>query len=204
MLTKNLLITFWLGSIIAFFLWYRNQKYDRSISPFLFLLSLSNLVLYGYKSGADPSQVCKFLIFLAALQFFAFSLGIFFMSEGNTMIQNLSRYLCIISFALLIFSIFYLLHCDANILNDNELEINSLSVSKYLAIFYFVFLMLGLGLLNCQYQWKNLALTLSLIVSLGLILYYNNDFFYFFPNFTIFLGLMTWFSTIERRQYESK
>lgn len=202
MLTKNLLITFWLGSFISFFLWYRNLNYDRAVAPFLFVLGLTSLVLYAFLSQGNRSQVCKALLFLATFQFFVFAVGIMFITKG--MIQQCAMYVALIALGLCIFVVFYLFHCDTDMSDDGTLLLNGVPISMYLFAFYGLSLGACFILLNCQYKWRSWTSLILLILTGMMLVYYFGDLCLFFTVFPILLGLITWLSCLEKQPNELK
>jgi hypothetical protein len=62
---------------MSFFLWYRNQNYDRALAVFIFTLGLIQLIEYGIHSGTDPSQSGRTLFIVLWLQCLVLAIGVF-------------------------------------------------------------------------------------------------------------------------------
>lgn len=74
---KASLIGFWLIAIVAFFLWYRNEYYDRVLATFLLVLSLIQLVEYGVHSGMNGEQGGRMIYVTLWLQCLVLAVGVY-------------------------------------------------------------------------------------------------------------------------------
>lgn len=74
---KASLMSWWILALMALFLWYRNEKYDRALSIFVFTLGLIQLIEYGIHSGADPYQSGRALFITLWLQCLVLAIGVF-------------------------------------------------------------------------------------------------------------------------------
>jgi hypothetical protein len=72
---KASLTGFFLITIVAFFLWYRNVDYDRVIAAFLIVLGLIQLIEYGVHSSMNSNQAGKLLFIDLWLQCAIFSVA---------------------------------------------------------------------------------------------------------------------------------
>lgn len=63
--------------MMALFLWYRNERYDRALAIFVLALGLIQLIEYGIHSGADPSQSARALYITLWLQCLVLAIGVF-------------------------------------------------------------------------------------------------------------------------------
>lgn len=91
---KASVTSWWILVLIAFFLWYRNERYDRALAVFVFTLGLIQLIEYGIHSGADPSQSGQALFITLWLQCLVLAISVFIFinsihdSDNTTLTQN--------------------------------------------------------------------------------------------------------------------
>lgn len=84
MCTAKLSISsWWILALMSLFLWYRNIKYDRALSVFIFTLSLVQLIEYGIYSGADPTQSGRTLYISLWLQCLVLAIGVYMFIGSN-------------------------------------------------------------------------------------------------------------------------
>ena len=74
---KASITAWWILAMMALFLWYRNEAYDRAIAIFVFTLGLIQLIEYGIHSGADPMQSGQALYITLWLQCLVLAIGVF-------------------------------------------------------------------------------------------------------------------------------
>jgi hypothetical protein len=77
MTAKASVTSWWILALLSLFLWYRNEKYDRALSVFVFTLGLIQLIEYGIHSGADPHQSGRALFITLWLQCLVLAIGVF-------------------------------------------------------------------------------------------------------------------------------
>lgn len=81
---KASITSWWILAMMALFLWYRNEKYDRALSIFVFTLGLVQLLEYGIHSGTDPNQSGRALFITLWLQCLVLAIGVFiFINESR-------------------------------------------------------------------------------------------------------------------------
>jgi hypothetical protein len=86
---KASVTSWWILAMMALFLWYRNEKYDRSLSIFVFTLGLVQLLEYGIHSGTDPHQSGRALFITLWLQCLVLAIGVFiFINESRERDNN--------------------------------------------------------------------------------------------------------------------
>lgn len=108
---KASVTSWWILALLAFFLWYRNERYDRALAVFVFTLGLIQLIEFGIHSGADPSQSGQALFITLWLQCLVLAIGVFIfinsMQEGvnSTLTQNVVH--TIAGWNLFLFSIIF-------------------------------------------------------------------------------------------------
>lgn len=91
---KASVTSWWILALMALFLWYRNEKYDRALAVFVFTLGLVQLLEYGIKSGADPHQSGRALFITLWLQCLVLAIGVFIFIDGSqrsTMTANIAH-----------------------------------------------------------------------------------------------------------------
>ena len=74
---KASITSWWILALMSLFLWYRNEKYDRALSVFVFTLGLVQLIEYGIHSGTDPHQSGRALYITLWLQCLVLAIGVF-------------------------------------------------------------------------------------------------------------------------------
>lgn len=74
---KASVTSWWILALMSLFLWYRNERYDRALSIFVFTLGLIQLIEYGIHSGADPQQSGRALYITLWLQCLVLAIGVF-------------------------------------------------------------------------------------------------------------------------------
>lgn len=76
---RSSFMAFWLLMTIAVLLWYRNERHDRAISPFLAAVAGIQLIEYGIHRGFLESDVAGKLLYLILwVQVFLFAIGVYF------------------------------------------------------------------------------------------------------------------------------
>lgn len=67
----------WILALLALFLWYRNDAYDRALAPFVLALGLIQLIEYGIHNNANGSQGGKALFITLWLQCLLLAIGVY-------------------------------------------------------------------------------------------------------------------------------
>ena len=108
---KSSVTSWWILAMMSLFLWYRNDRYDRVLSAFVFSLGMVQLIEYGVHNSANPDQAGRALFVVLWFQCFVLSLGtyLFIRSSINnhapTLMEEIS--LGISRGSLLLFSLFF-------------------------------------------------------------------------------------------------
>jgi hypothetical protein len=79
---KASITSWWILALMALFLWYRNEKYDRALAIFVFTLGLIQLIEYGIHSGTDPHQSGRALFIILWLQCLVLAISVFIFIDG--------------------------------------------------------------------------------------------------------------------------
>jgi hypothetical protein len=101
---KSSVTAFWILLMMSLFLWYRNERYDRTLSVFVFTLGIIQLIEYGVQSGANPNQSGRMLFITLWLQCLVLAIGIFIFITGSPNSDN-----TIISWNIGIFSVIFVI-----------------------------------------------------------------------------------------------
>lgn len=80
---KASITAWWILAILALFLWYRNEAYDRAISIFVFTLGVIQLIEYGVHSGADAQQSGQAIYITLWLQCLVLAIGVFIFIKSS-------------------------------------------------------------------------------------------------------------------------
>ncbi len=67
----------WILALLALFLWYRNENYDRALAPFVLALGLIQLIEYGIHNNANGTQGGKALFITLWLQCLLLAIGVY-------------------------------------------------------------------------------------------------------------------------------
>lgn len=116
---KQSVITWWIFSLMSFFLWYRNCNYDRAIAPFLFVVGLAQLIEYGAYSNADPQQSGNALFITLWLQCLVLAISVYIFIK--TYQENNESYIeTILGLNVLLFSFVFLISIVCMFNGDNN------------------------------------------------------------------------------------
>jgi hypothetical protein len=74
---KLSITTWYILSVLALFLWYRNDIYDRSLAGLILSFAIVQLIEYGIFSGANAEQSTKAIFIVLWLQCLILSIGSF-------------------------------------------------------------------------------------------------------------------------------
>jgi hypothetical protein len=86
--SKASISSWWILALMSLFLWYRNERYDRALSVFVFTLGLIQLIEYGIHSGTDPNQSGRALFITLWLQCLVLAIGVFLFIDGSYNAEN--------------------------------------------------------------------------------------------------------------------
>ena len=80
---KASVTAWWILAMMSLFIWYRNERYDRALAVFIFVLGLIQLIEYGIHSGSDPNQSGRALFITLWLQCLVLAIGVFIFINGS-------------------------------------------------------------------------------------------------------------------------
>lgn len=81
---KYSITAWWIIAFMSLILWYRNLKYDRIISVYIFTLALIQLIEYGIYSGTNKQQSARAVYITMWLQCLIFAIGVYiFINKSN-------------------------------------------------------------------------------------------------------------------------
>lgn len=161
---KASLTGFFLITIVAFFLWYRNVDYDRVIAAFLIVLGLIQLIEYGVHSSMSSTQAGKLLFLDLWLQ-----CAVFAVATWIFLGTSLSLAVAIIFSIIFIIALVYILITkdvySASVGDSGHIEWtrNGGSFLGPYGILYLIGIFVPLLLLLASYSWNNIGLVLLII-----------------------------------------
>jgi hypothetical protein len=178
--------SWWILVLMALFLWYRNEKYDRALSIFVFTLGLIQLIEYGIYSGADPKQSGQAIFLTLWLQCLVLAIGVFTFINNTitstaTTTQNIAH--VIAGFNLFLFSIIFVICLvisfspDISLtasLNSNEQIIwnqNNSSILNKWEWLYLIGIFIPLFLIFAYYMWADLEIAILILYGIFSVTY---------------------------------
>lgn len=103
--SKTAVSFWWILVLIALFLWYRNEKYDRVLAAFIVGLALVQLIQYAIYSGADSNQSIRAIFVILWLQCIILAIGVYVFiatqQPSSSMIKTIAGW------NLILFAIFF-------------------------------------------------------------------------------------------------
>lgn len=167
---------FLLITIVALFLFYRGEKYDRVLSLFIIALGLIQVIEYGIHMGIN-SQTAGLLLFVTLwLQTLVFAIGLYiFMKEGTLKVIS--------TWYLVIYSIIFIIALIYAVMNKNSFTGQEGSSGHiewtrngggFLGDYWWVYLLgifIPLLLLLSYYQWKDIGLYFLILYGIISLIY---------------------------------
>lgn len=179
MTAKASVTSWWILAMLALFLWYRNEKFDRALSIFVFTLGLIQLIEYGIHSGADPHQSGRALYITLWLQCVVLAIGVFLFIKGvkdpdnPTVTENVVH--TIAGWNLFLFSIIFVVTLVLSFVSSNnfygapgpsghiEWYMNSGPILGNLGWLYLIGIFLPLLLIFAYYSWTDVGIAILII-----------------------------------------
>jgi len=210
--TKSSVTSWWILAMMSLFLWYRNEKYDRALSVFVFLLGLVQLIEYGIYSGADPNQTGRALFITLWLQCLVLAIGVFIFVNGakdpdhTSTNENIVSTIC--EWNLFLFSLIFTvalissfsLEFDATITPDGiEWKTNGNSFLGNWSWLYVIGIFIPLLLIFAFSMWADLQIAIliiyvSLTASYITRTYPSSLFASSWSYFSVGFAFLAWFS----------
>lgn len=167
---KSSLLAWWLLLIIAVFLWYRNDKFDRIIAAVSIVIAMVQLIEYGIYNNMNPKQGGKMVYIVLWLIAFIFSLSVLLMTRTS---YSLIWFILVSIVFLFAASYIFLSKKDDKFTVRND---NGYLIYKFEGVWLFIIsLFVPLFLLMSFYNWENVGLYLILaylIISAIMIYHY--------------------------------
>lgn len=169
----------WIMAIMALFLWYRNEGYDRALSIFVFTLGLIQLIEYGIHSGADPSQSGRMLFITLWLQCLVLAIGVYIFINGTkddhnpTMTENIVH--TIAGWNMMLFSFIFVVALLYAFFSNNQFKgapgasghiewyINDRPLMENYGWLYLIGVFVPLTLIFAYYSWTNLGIAILIV-----------------------------------------
>lgn len=179
MTAKASITSWWILAMMSLFLWYRNEKYDRALSVFVFTLGLIQLIEYGIHSGADPDQSGRALYITLWLQCLVLAIGVFlFISDSvdpdnPTLTENIVH--TIAGWNLFLFAIVFVVALILSFISDNtfsgapgksghiEWYMNDGMILGNWGWLYIIGLFVPLILIFAYYMWADIAIAILIL-----------------------------------------
>lgn len=179
---KASITSWWILALMSLFLWYRNYKYDRALSVFIFTLGLIQLIEYGIHCGADPQQSGRALFITLWLQCLVLAIGVFIFiktdRDSHTNHSTSQNIIQIISgWNLFLFAIVFVVSLVLSFTaNHNfsgapgpsghiEWYLNNKPLLGPWSILYIVGVFLPLFLIFAYYSWADIGIAILIIYS---------------------------------------
>ena len=214
---KSSVTAWWLLAMMSLFLWYRNDKYDRALSIFVFTLGLSQLIEYGFCCGTDPQQTCKTLFLTLWLQCLVLAIGVFVFIKGsqNPDTPNFTQSMVhtIAGFNLFLFSIIFVIALVLTFVADMKFsgehnkdghikwQLNNGSLLGNWTWLYLIGIFVPLFLIFAFYLWADIGIATLIIygaLSLAYIMMHYTETAYssMWSYLTVGFAFLAWFTGI--------
>jgi hypothetical protein len=168
--------SWWILALMALFLWYRNEKYDRALAIFVFTLGLVQLIEYGVRSGADPHQSGRALFITLWLQCLVLAIGVFIFIDGaqrSTATENIAH--TIAGWNLFLFATIFVIALIFSFTSDSsfsglpnasggvEWHMNGTSLLNKWGWLYLLGIFIPLFLIFAFYVWADIGIAVLII-----------------------------------------
>jgi hypothetical protein len=210
---KASITSWWILALMSLFLWYRNEKYDRALSIFVFTLGLLQLIEYGIHSGSDPHQSGRALFITLWLQCLVLAIGVFIFIDGvkdtnnPTMTENIVH--TIAGWNLFLFAIIFVVALILSFTSGNtfsgapgssghiEWYMNDGPLLGKWGWLYIIGIFVPLILIFAYYMWADIGIALlilygALSASYVLVNYPPNAFSSMWCYLSVIFALLAW------------
>jgi hypothetical protein len=176
---KASVTAWWIMALMALFLWYRNEGYDRALSIFVFTLGLIQLIEYGIHSGANPQQSGRMLFITLWLQCLVLAIGVYIFINGlkddhnPTMSENIIH--TIAGWNMMLFSFIFVVALLFTFFSDNQFSgapgssghiewyLNDQPLMGKYGWLYIIGIFVPLILIFGFYSWANLGIAVLIL-----------------------------------------
>lgn len=207
---KSSITSWWILALMSLFLWYRNEKYDRALSTFVFTLGLIQLIEYGVHSGASLQQAGQAVFLTLWLQCLVLAIGVFLLTKGHsentthTVIGIISGWNLFLYAIIFVIALLYTFVSEStftaniNIFGQVEWFRNNGSLLGNSAILYIIGIFVPLFLIFGYYLWADLNIAILLlygILSAGYVIanYPINAFSSVWCYLAVGFAFLSWF-----------
>jgi len=217
MLSANTSITsWWILAMMALFLWYRNIKYDRSLSVFVLTLGIVQLIEYGIQNGADPDQSGRALFITLWLQCLVLAISVFIFINSSikdkkeipltqTVVHNIAGWNLFFYAIVFIICLIFSFNKNLNFTNtresvsgNTEISVNGGSILGIFSWIYVLGLFIPLLLIFGYYMWADIEMAILIlygIISTAYIMinHYKKTFSTIFCYLSVGFAFLSWF-----------
>lgn len=170
---KNAITSWWILAMISLFLWYRNITYDRTLSVFIFLLGIIELIEYGILCGTDPAQSKKTIFITLWLQCLVLAIGSFILLKNNPASEVPSTRMNIITqisaWNIFLFAIIFIVAVITTLMS-NPINFMSNTILGQWEWLYAIGILLPLFLIFGYLKWADIGIALIIIyIALALV-----------------------------------
>lgn len=210
---KTSISEWWLFALVALFLWYRNENYDRVMASYVFITGLIQLVEYGIYSGADALQAGRSIFIILWIQCLVLNIGVFlFLRDYNEtdssplrqIVGTISGWILILYSVIFVVALFLLFTENWNLkgeLSNNgyvEWKTEDTSILGNWNFLYLLGILIPFFLLLAYYSWADLhiAILLLYLVLSGvyvMIYYPTNSQLSMWSYYSIGFAFLAWF-----------
>lgn len=167
----------WIMALIALFLWYRNENFDRALSIFVLTLGLIQLIEYGIHNNANGAQGGKALFITLWLQCLVLAIGVFIFikvavangSSGQKFLELLAGLNLILFAVIFVLALIYTFFSSAQFTavvgasGHIEWYRNGHALMGNVGILYLIGIFVPLFLIFWYYRFANIGIALLII-----------------------------------------
>lgn len=176
---KASITSWWILALMSLFLWYRNERFDRALSIFVFTLGLVQLIEYGIHSGTDPHQSGRALYITLWLQCLVLAIGVFIFIRSSkdpdnpSLTENIVH--TIAGWNLFLFAIIFVVTLVLSFTSDNtfsaapgpsghiEWYMNGQPFLGKWGVLYLIGVFVPLILIFAYYMWADVGIALLIL-----------------------------------------
>ena len=172
---KSSITSWWILALMSLFLWYRNEKYDRALSIFIFTLGLIQLIEYGINSGTDPNQSARALYITLWLQCLVLAIGVFVFinsskdNETPSIRENIIN--TIAGWNLFLFAIIFVValiisftsNTPSDFTNEMEIYASGIPLLGKWGWLYLLGIFIPLVLIFSYYAWADIGIAILIL-----------------------------------------
>ena len=168
----------WLLCLLAVFLWYRNNSYDRIFAPIILLLGVIQLCVFGVYSGGNMNQGGIAIYLAMWIQPLILAIGMYsYFYNTNELYRRISGWFLLLTGLIFAIAVVALCYCniDYRCRPTNMGDIweamttrETTSMFYYWGWLYILLIVIGLLILLAFHDWKDLTIIFLLFSVVGL------------------------------------